>query len=178
MRPPYRAAPLAAALLLLIPCTATAEQPLDGYRGAEFGMSVEELRASLDTDDIVTTNYEETPAGDVIIDGHLKEDENTGVRYVFPGGRDELALVVEFRPDTTEADALKADLSERYGEPWAEDMSEAWYEQLKHDMPNGVESLMVWGGDAPHRSRFVRLWAFDDYLSVEYLDTELLQGAP
>lgn len=153
-----------------------ASEPPDGYRTAEFGMSSEEVEDALEAGGVAATNREETPDGDIILDGHLKDDTDTGVRFVFPNGRDELALIVEFRPDNPDFSAARDELADRYGQPWPEEMTEEWYERLKPNMPDDAGELAVWGGNAPERSRFVRLWEFDDYLSIEYLDTELLNG--
>lgn len=169
---------LTAATLTLLLGTQSlmAGEAVDGYRAAQFGMSTEEVRNALDASNVVKTNREETADGDVILDGHLKEDEETGVRFVFPGGRNELALVVEFRPEDPSFEAAQAELRERFGAPWPDEMTEEWFARLKEGMPEGASDLAVWGGNAPHRSRFVRLWEFEDYLTIEYLDTELLNG--
>ncbi len=166
-----------AGMLLAIP-SLHAEQVPNGYRSAEFGMSSEEVKAKLEEDRVVETSVEKSPDGDLIIDGHLADpgEEETGVRYVFPAGSDRLALVVEFHPDADAVGRVQDALEQRFGEPWTEDLAGWWFEQLKDDMPAEARLLVVWGGGADSRNRFVRLWVFEDYLSVEYLDTALLSG--
>ncbi|MGM0782632.1 MAG: hypothetical protein ACQEUM_00815 [Pseudomonadota bacterium] len=149
-----------------------------GYRSAEFGMSYQEVMSALGNDDVVVNlSVEETEDGDRIIDGELQADEapETDLRYVFPAGGDELALVVTFHPDVAEREEVIARLESNHGDPWDEEMAEWWFEQLQEGMPEPPQSLMVWGGsgdETAQRGRFVRLWTFDDYLSVEYLDTQ------
>lgn len=149
-----------------------------GYRSAEFGMSYEEVMSELGGDDaVVNLSVAETDEGDRLIDGELQADEapETDLRYVFPAGSDELALVLTFHPDVAQREAVIERLQARHGEPWEEEMAEWWFDQLKEGMPATPHSLVVWGGDgdeAAQRGRFVRLWTFDDYLSVEYLDTQ------
>ena len=162
--------------LLLGSQSLLAGEAVDGYRSAQFGMNSEEVKEALDASNVAKTNREETEDGDLILDGHLKDDKETGVRFVFPGGRDELALVVEFHPENPSFEAAQAELEERFGDPWPEEMTEEWFERLKQSMPDSARDLAIWGGEAPHRSRFVRLWDLEDYLSIEYLDTELLNG--
>jgi hypothetical protein len=167
-----------AGLLLLGAQPAWAGESLNGYRSAEFGMSVEQVRARLEGDGVTTAQVYETDDGDVIIDGRLAGDagRETDVRYVFPGDRNQLALVLEFHPDSDDLRAVQARLEQSHGSPWAEDLAEKWFEQLKPGMPEGVRGLMVWGGGENGRNRFIRLWIFDDYLSVEYLHLGLLDS--
>lgn len=152
----------------------------DGYRSADFGMSSEAVMERLEADGIVNVSVQETDDGDVIIDGELQAEgePDTDVRYVFPDGNDQLALVVAFHPQVEDYATVKEQLEARYGQPWAEEMAEWWFEQLKDGMPEQPQSLDVWGGEGEEvteRGRFVRLWSFDDYLSVEYLDTQLFR---
>jgi hypothetical protein len=177
---PRLAAALTAAALLFGLAAAQADEPLSGYRSAEFGMSAAQVRARLEGDGVIATEEYQTDDGDLIIDGHLADEAEaeTGVRYVFPAGRDRLALVLEFHPDSADAAAVQARLEQAHGAPWAEDLAERWFEQLKGDMPEGVRELVVWGGDQASRDRFIRLWVFDDYLSVEYLHLGLLSAQP
>ena len=163
--------------LLFAAQSALAAEPLSGYRSAEFGMSADEVRDRLDNDGIVDAEVYRTDDGDVIIDGRLGDASrpDTDVRYVFPAGRDQLALVLEFHPDS-DAQAVQARLEQTHGAPWAEELAERWFEQLKPGMPEGVQGLVVWGGGETNRDRFVRLWVFEDYISVEYLHLGLLTG--
>ncbi|TFH87639.1 hypothetical protein EQG41_06050 [Billgrantia azerbaijanica] len=163
---------------LALSAIAWAEPGPEGYRSAEFGMSFEAVMAELDGDDaVVNLSVVETDDGDVLIDGELAADDAppADLRYVFPAGSDALALVLTFHPDVAQREAVVARLTSRYGQPWEEEMAEWWFEQLQADMPQPPQSLMVWGGDGDavaQRGRLVRLWTFDDYLSVEYLDTQ------
>lgn len=166
---------LLAGALLLAPHIVIAD-PVTGYRSAQFGMSAEEVRATLDGDGITVTTEHKTDAGDTLIDGHLSDNSAVGIRYVFPAGHDQLALVVTFHPELGRPGPVKQRLQAKYGNAWADDMAEQWFEQLHEGMPDGVQDLMVWGGAEGNRTRFVRLWVFEDYLSVEYLDMALLQG--
>ncbi|MCC5860234.1 MAG: hypothetical protein JJT90_18950 [Ectothiorhodospiraceae bacterium] len=174
------AALLFTALLVTATAPAGAAEPLNGYRSTAFGMSADEVWARMEDDGVIGTATHETEDGDLIIDARLEGDAppETGVRYVFPGGHDRLALILEFHPDPSLAEGVRARLSERHGEPWDEELAEQWFERLRGDMPEGVQALTVWGGDDGNRNRFIRLWVFDDYVSVEYLDLELLAGAP
>ena len=175
-RPDYR--PLAAALVvggLLLACGALAGDTMDGYRSAQFGMSADEVKHVAEEDGVIINTVHETDDGDTLLDGHL-DDTDTGIRYVFPEGRDQLALVVKFHPEHDNPGPLVDRLRADHGDPWADDMAEQWFEQLRGDMPEGVQDLTVWGGDEGARERFIRLWVFDDYLTVEYLDIELLRG--
>lgn len=167
-----------AGLLLLGAQPAGAGESLNGYRSAEFGMSVEQVRARLEGDGVTTSKVYETDDGDLVIDGRLagEADRETDVRYVFPGGRDQLALVLEFHPDSDHVQAVQARLEQTHGSPWAEDLAEQWFEQLRPGMPERVRGLVVWGGGENGRNRFIRLWIFDDYLSVEYLHLGLLDS--
>lgn len=169
---------LAAAALLMTAALVGAAEPLNGYRSAEFGMSSEQVRERMEDDGVIGTTAHETADGDLVIDARLDdgEDPETGVRYVFPGGRDRLALVLEFHPDPAAAGQVRNRLRERHGAPWADDLAAKWFDQLKEDMPDGVQELTVWGGGEGNRDRFIRLWVFDDYLSVEYLDLNLLSA--
>jgi hypothetical protein len=167
-------------LMLATAGAAVADEGLAGYRSADFGMSSEAVMARLEDDGVVNVSMEETADGNLIIDGELQAEgePQTDLRYVFPEGRDELALVVAFHPHVEDHAAVKEQLETRYGQPWEEEMAEWWFEQLKESMPEEPHGLTVWGGsgdDVETRSRFVRLWAFDDYLSVEYLDTRLFR---
>ncbi|MGR2738743.1 hypothetical protein ACUY1T_09860 [Billgrantia sp. Q4P2] len=171
---------LLASLALAWAGAATAAQGPDGYRSAEFGMSSEEVMAHLDSDGVADVEIRQTEDDDLIIDGELQVDgePETDLRYVFPAGSDRLALVVAFHPNVEDYAIVKARLEAEYGQPWEAEMAEWWFEQLKAGMPQEPDSLTVWGGDGSEgreRGRFVRLWAFEDYLSVEYLDTRLLR---
>ncbi|WP_163557801.1 hypothetical protein [Halomonas sp. NO4] len=158
--------------------TALAAQGPSGYRSAEFGMSHEEVMTALDSDDaVVNLSVAETDEGDRIIDGQLQAEDApvTDLRYVFPAGSDGLALVLTFHPEVTQRAAIVERLEARHGDPWEQEMADWWFDQLKESMPEPPQSLTVWGGsgdEATQRGRFVRLWTFDDYLSVEYLDTQ------
>lgn len=169
---------LLTALALSTAGAAVAAEGPSGYRSADFGMSAEAVMERLEADSIVNVSVQEIGDGDVIIDGELQAEgePDTDVRYVFPGGNDQLALVVAFHPQVEDYASVKEQLEARYGQPWAEEMAEWWFEQLKDGMPEEPQSLSVWGGEGEEmteRGRFVRLWSFDDYLSVEYLDTRL-----
>jgi hypothetical protein len=153
--------------------TTLAGEPLSGYRSAEFGMSADQVTARLEQDGVVDTQAYRTEDGDLIIDGRLQAEPETDLRYVFPAGRDRLALILEFHPDS-DAAAVQARLEQEHGAPWAEDLANRWFEELKDTMPEGVQRLVVWGGGDAARDRFIRLWVFDDYLSVEYLHMGLL----
>lgn len=160
--------------------SAVASEGPSGYRSADFGMSSEAVLERLEQDQVVNVSVQETEDNDIIIDGELAAEDQpvTDLRYVFPAGRDQLALVVAFHPHVEDYAGVKAELEARYGKPWEEEMAEWWFEQLKDGMPEEPGSLTVWGGDGSEgreRGRFVRLWAFEDYLSVEYLDTQLFR---
>ncbi|WP_111414468.1 hypothetical protein [Billgrantia lactosivorans] len=150
-----------------------------GYRSAELGMAFDEVMAELERDAaVVNFTASETEDGDRLIDGELDavDEPQTDLRYVFPAGSDALALVVAFHPEVTDYPRVRERLEERYGQPWEAEMTEWWFEQLKGGMPQEPSSLTVWGGDGSEdteRGRFVRLWSFEDYLTVEYLDTQL-----
>ena len=154
-----------------------AEGP-SGYRSAEFGMTYETVMAELEGDEaVVNLTADENAEGDRLIDGQLQAEEApaTDLRYVFPSGSDGLALVLTFHPDVAQRAAIVEQLEARYGEPWEQEMADWWFDQLKEGMPEPPQSLTVWGGSGEgktQRGRFVRLWTFDDYLSVEYLDTQ------
>ncbi|MCE8017105.1 hypothetical protein HOP62_13585 [Halomonas sp. MCCC 1A17488] len=150
-----------------------------GYRSADFGMAFDEVMTELERDAAVANlSVSETEDGDRLIDGELQDEAapQTDLRYVFPAGSDALALVVAFHPEVEDYVTVKAQLEARYGQPWEAEMTEWWFEQLKGGMPQEPSSLTVWGGDGSEdteRGRFVRLWSFEDYLTVEYLDTQL-----
>ncbi|WP_444678779.1 hypothetical protein [Halomonas sp. E19] len=171
---------LLTALALAVAGPAAAAETMTGYRSADFGMTSEAVMARLEEDGVVNVSVVETDEGDLIIDGELQaaDEPETDLRYVFPSGRDRLALVVAFYPEVEDFDRVKAQLEARYGQPWETEMADWWFEQLKEDMPQPPLSLTMWGGEGSElqqRGRFVRLWAFEDYLSVEYLDTQLLR---
>lgn len=178
MQPAARFGAFLTALLLATSGPAVAAGGPEGYRGADFGMSYEDVMAELGSDEaVVKLAVDETEEGDRLIDGQLlaEEEPETDLRYVFPAGSDELALVVTFHPEVEDRETVVERLKARHGEPWEAEMADWWFEQLKAGMPASPESLMVWGGDGDEgqqRGRFVRLWTFDDYLSVEYLDTQ------
>ncbi|RDB44247.1 hypothetical protein DU490_03050 [Halomonas sp. DQ26W] len=160
--------------------SAVASESPNGYRSADFGMSSEAVLEHLEQDQVVNVAVQETEDNDLIIDGELAAEGEpvTDLRFVFPAGRDQLALVVAFHPRVEDYASVKAELEARYGKPWEEEMAEWWFEQLKDGMPEEPNSLTVWGGDgneASERGRFVRLWSFEDYLSVEYLDTQMFR---
>lgn len=171
---------LLASLALAATGGAIASESPNGYRSADFGMSSEAVLERLEQDPVVNVSLQETQDNDLIIDGELDAEGEpvTDLRYVFPAGRDQLALVVAFHPQVEDYASVKAELEARYGKPWEEKMAEWWFEQLKDGMPEEPSSLTVWGGDGSEtreRGRFVRLWSFEDYLSVEYLDTQLFR---
>ncbi|MCG6656835.1 hypothetical protein HOP52_03460 [Halomonas campisalis] len=171
---------LLTSLALATAGAAVAAEGPDGYRSADFGMSSEAVMERLEGDGVVNVSVHETDDGDIIIDGELQTEgePETDLRYVFPGGQDQLALVVAFHPQVDDHATVKQQLEARYGQPWVEELAEWWFEQLKEGMPEEPRSLYVWGGEGDEvteRGRFVRLWSFDDYLSVEYLDTQLFR---
>ena len=171
---------LLTALALSMAGSASASESPSGFGSADFGMSSEAVLERLEQDQVVNVSVQETEDNDVIIDGELQAEDQpvTDLRYVFPAGRDQLALVVAFHPHVEDYDSVKAELEARYGKPWEEEMAEWWFEQLKEGMPEEPGSLTVWGGDGNEdreRGRFVRLWSFEDYLSVEYLDTQMFR---
>ncbi|MFO8045546.1 MAG: hypothetical protein R6U30_06710 [Halomonas sp.] len=166
--------------LLLVSGAAMATPSIEGFRSAAFGMSPDEVRERLADDDIVAVSEEQTAEGDLIIDARLEGDPASGepavetdLRYVFPADSEQLALVVAFYPEVADHAAVKAELEAAYGQPWEEEMAEWWLEQLAEGMPATPLGFSAWGGDETQRHRFVRLWRFEDYLSVEYLDTRL-----
>ena len=167
-------------LVLSMAASAAASESPSGYGSADFGMSSEAVLDRLEHDQVVNVSVQETEDNDVIIDGELQAEDQpvTDLRYVFPEGQDQLALVVAFHPHVEDYASVKAELEARYGKPWEEEMAEWWFEQLKEGMPEEPSSLTVWGGDGNEdreRGRFVRLWSFEDYLSVEYLDTQMFR---
>ncbi|MCE8021781.1 hypothetical protein HOP51_16920 [Halomonas sp. MCCC 1A11036] len=160
--------------------SAAAQGGPSGYRSAEFGMSSAEVIAYLENDGVAGIEMNETEDGDLLLDAELQapDEPETDLRYVFPAGGDQLALVVAFHPDVTDYPRVRERLEAQYGQPWEAEMTEWWFEQLKADMPQEPNSLTMWGGDGGEgheRGRLVRLWSFEDYLSVEYLDTRLLR---
>lgn len=171
---------LLTALVLSAASAIAAAEDITGYRSVEFGMSSETVLTHLESDGITNVETMETTENDLLIDGelHVSDGAVTDVRYVFPAGSDRLALVVTFHPNVEDHAVVKEQLVARYGQPWAEEMTEWWFEQLREGMPEEPSSLSIWGGaesEQQERGRFVRLWSFDDYLSVEYLDTRLLR---
>jgi hypothetical protein len=170
-----------APVLLLVSGAALAAPGITGYGSAEFGMSPDEVRERLAEDGVTEVTEEQTADGDLLIDGRLGGNPvggapavETDLRYVFPAGSERLALVVAFHPEVADHATVKADLKAAYGQPWEEEMAEWWLEQLATGMPETPLDFTAWGGDEQQRYRFVRLWTFADYLSVEYLDTRLL----
>lgn len=165
---------LTIAVALVWAGAAAAHSP-DGFRGATFGMSSEAVAALLADEGMINIERRQTAEDDLIIDAELGGEPNIDLRYVFPAGHDALALVVAFYPSAAELARIEAELEAEYGPPWEAEMSEWWLEQLKHDMPETPRGLTVWGGGEgeQQRNRFVRLWSFEDYLTVEYLDTTL-----
>ncbi len=154
---------------------------LQGYGTLHFGMSVDEVRSRLDDVAVTTGDVYRSDGGDLILDAQSGPDvgaagfsPDTDLRFVFPAESEGLALVLEFHPDADRLREVRDRLEARYGPPWADDLSQQWFEQLKAEMPDGVSDLVIWGGDGDSRQRFVRLWQFEDYLSVEYLDASLL----
>ncbi|MBE0489007.1 MAG: hypothetical protein IBX53_07985 [Halomonas sp.] len=165
--------------LLLVTGAALAAPAITGYGSAELGMSPEQVRERLADDGIVEVTEARTDDGDLIIDGRLGGGTpavETDLRYVFPAGSERLALVVAFHPEVADRAVVKERLMAEYGQPWEEEMAEWWLEQLADGMPATPLDFSAWGGDEQQRDRFVRLWTFEDYLTVEYLDTRLLSG--
>lgn len=173
---------LAPALLLVAGAALTAPA-ITGYGSAEFGMTPDEVRERLAEDGVTDLSEEQTADGDLLIDGRLggapaagAPAVETDLRYVFPAGSERLALVVAFHPEVEDHAAVKAQLTAEYGQPWEEEMAEWWLDQLAEGMPATPLGFSAWGGDEQQRHRFVRLWTFEEYLTVEYLDTGLLSG--
>ncbi|WP_444989349.1 hypothetical protein [Halomonas mongoliensis] len=176
--------------LLLVAGAALAAPTITGYGSAEFGMSPDEVRERLIEDGVTDVSEEQTADGDLLIDGRLGGTPlggtplggdpavETDLRYVFPAGSDQLALVVAFHPDVDDHPAVKEQLTAEYGQPWGEEMAEWWLEQLAEGMPTPPLAFTAWGGDEQQRDRFVRLWTFEEYLTVEYLDNRRLSGQP
>ena len=169
--------------LLLVAGAALAAPTITGYGSAEFGMSPDEVRERLAVDGVTDVSEEQTADGDLLIDGRLggapadgAPAVETDLRYVFPAGSEQLALVVAFHPEVADQAAVKERLTAEYGQPWEEEMAEWWLEQLAEGMPATPLAFTAWGGDEQQRDRFVRLWTFEEYLTVEYLDTGLLSG--
>lgn len=151
---------------------------VDGYQEAKFGMSPSEVVNTFEDDGVTKTQRTETDNGDLIIDGYhyFAGEEETGLRYVFPQGSDGLALVVEFFPSVDLVGPVQGRLTGRYGDPWSQEMADWWLDQLRSTMPADVQELYVWGPElSDGKEQFVRLWVFEDYLSVEYLDLERLR---
>lgn len=164
--------------LLLVAGAALAAPTITGYGSAEFGMSPDEVRERLIEDGVTDVSEEQTADGDLLIDGRLGGDPavETDLRYVFPAGSEQLALVVAFHPEVDDHPAVKERLTAEYGQPWGEEMAEWWLEQLAEGMPATPLAFTAWGGDEQQRDRFVRLWTFEEYLTVEYLDNRRLSG--
>jgi len=164
--------------LLLVAGTAMAAPTITGYGGVALGMSPDQVRERLAEEGVTDIAEEQTAEGDLLIDGRLGGDPmvETDLRYVFPAGSDRLALVVAFHPEVADHAAVKAQLEAAYGQPWEEEMADWWLEQLASGMPEPPLGLAAWGGDEQQRHRFVRLWTFEEYLTVETLDTRLLSG--
>jgi hypothetical protein len=169
--------------LLLVAGTALAAEGITGYGSAELGMSPEQVRERLAQDGVTEVTEARTDDGDLVIDGRLGGAPAAGapvvetdLRYVFPAGSDRLALVVAFHPEVEDHAEVKAQLMAEYGQPWEEEMADWWLEQLAEGMPQPPVALTAWGGGEAQRDRFVRLWTFEEYLSVETLDTRLLAG--
>jgi len=164
--------------LLLAAGAALAAPAITGYGSVELGMSPDEVRERLVADGVAEVTEEQTAAGDLLIDGRLGGDSavETDLRYVFPAGSERLALVVAFHPEVADHAAVKAQLMDEYGQPWADEMAEWWQGQLAEGMPSAPLDFAAWGGDEQQRHRFVRLWTFEEYLTVETLDTRLLSG--
>jgi plastocyanin len=159
------------------------QRDFGGYGDLRFGMSVDEVLAKLSGHQIDFSEAYETSDGDLIIDGRVSADAEkrgglaspgTDLRFVFPAQHQQLALVLEFHPEADLLDAVQARLASALGEPWAEELAGQVFERLKDTMPAGVEDLIIWGGGEQSRQHLVRLWVYDDYLSVEYLDLGLL----
>lgn len=174
--------------LLLVTGAALAAPTITGYGSAEFGMSPDEVRERLAADGVTDVTEEQTADGDLLIDGRLGGGPAAGdpaagapaletdLRYVFPAGSEQLALVVAFHPEVADQAAVKERLTAEYGQPWEEEMAEWWLEQLAEGMPATPLGFSAWGGDEQQRDRFVRLWTFEEYLTVEYLDNRRLSG--
>ncbi|MGJ7462267.1 hypothetical protein ACR80S_14305 [Halomonas sp. MA07-2] len=169
--------------LMLIGGTALAAPAITGYGSVELGMSPDEVRERLTGDGVTEVTEAQTADGDLLIDGRLGGSPapgdpavETDLRYVFPAGSERLALVVAFHPEVADHAAVKAELTAQYGKPWEEEIAEWWLEQLADGMPETPLGFSAWGGDEQQRHRFVRLWTFEEYLTVETLDTRLLSG--
>jgi hypothetical protein len=158
---------------------ASAAQPdvWQGYRGAHFGMTAEQVQTSFAADGIELVERSTSEDGDLILDARRGEgDAATDVRYIFPAGNGQLALVIEFLGDKDELEQQKKRLVSLYGEPWAPELAAWMMSQMGDERPQGAQELFAWGGGAGHRNRFVRLWVHEEHLSVEYLDARLLSG--
>jgi hypothetical protein len=151
---------------------------VDGYLGARFGMTAEQVAGVLEHDGIVQTGTETFDDGDHLI--RAERDRGwveTDLLYVFPGGRDRLALVIEFFPGGTNVEAVEADITERHGEPLSTEMAGLARTHMADSLPPGVEDLTLWVTPDRGPGRFIRMMAFTDHIAVEYLSSALMAGS-
>ncbi len=167
-------------LLLLVVAgmvNAQAAGAWEGYRGAQFGMSQQEVEASFEANGVELLGAIETADNDVILEAQRGDGASAvHLRYIFPAAHAQLALVIEFLPDTGLFERHRAHLTARYGQPWSADLTEWTLEQMGDNLPDGAQDLVAWGGGEGNRTRFVRLWTHEEHLSVEYIDAGLLSG--
>lgn len=149
-------------------------QPIDGYMGAQFGMSAEQVLDNIRNNGFNKLS-DEVHEGDREIQasrdrGWIK----TNLVYVLPKGRDRLALVIEIYPGVVSDTPLVSELKQAYGKPLAKEVSDEIMNELKQQQMPNLVGLTIWAAKINDSDRLLRLLNFTNHIAIEYFVPDML----
>lgn len=155
---------------------------IEGFLTIPFGASLTAVKqgvSDLGFTDIVV----EQKDGFSILQAFANNDSSasrwgdSSLVFVVNQATNKLGLVIQRYDDLLTDRVVIKDLTKQFGLPMDEKATALIYEQIKKDLPEGLQRLTVW---ADHEvegvavSRFIRVLYFGDHVSIEYLDSGVL----
>ena len=165
-------------LLMLQTSLVLAVQSIEGFPSIPFGASLSEVKQRVTTANLTNISAEQQEGFNLVHANQTGDRGGSSLVFVVNQKTDKLGLVIQRFNDLLTDRVMIKDFTKNYGEPMDETATKLIYEQIKADLPEGLQRITVWADHSSDAkvavSRFIRVLYFGSYVSVEYLDTGIM----
>lgn len=169
---------LVTCLLVLQSGLVLAAQSIEGFPLIPFGTSLSEVKQRVNTANLTNVSAEKQEGFNLVHANQMGDRGSSSLVFVINQKTDKLGLVVQRFDDLLTDRVIIKDFTKRFGEPMDETATKLIYEQIKADLPEGLQRVTVWAdhssGAKVAVSRFIRVLYFGSYVSIEYLDAGIM----
>ncbi len=155
-----------------------AVQSIEGFPSIPFGTRFSEVKQQIATVNFTNISAEQQEGFNLVHANQAGDEGNSSLIFVVNQKTDKLGLIIQRFDDLLTDRVIIKNFTKHYGEPMDETATKLIYEQIKADLPEGLQRITVWADHSSDAkvavSRFIRVLYFGSYVSVEYLDTGIM----